>query len=152
MSPAKKSAILLILAFAVTGCALGLPYNEAKPNLPKLAAGKSRVFVYRIGNVLAMAFPRVVYMDLKPFGDTFAGTSTYRDVAPGAHAFSFAGQNTKLDVQLRPGDVTFLQVTLHVDDQGIGDTIIKVMPRQTAERDMHYTNLIEAKVRKLVKP
>jgi len=30
-----------------------------------------------------MAFPRVVYMDLKPFGDTFTGTSTYRDVAPG---------------------------------------------------------------------
>ena len=134
MSPAKNTAFLLILAFALTGCALGLPYNVAKPNFPKLAAGKSRVFVYRTGNVLAMAFPRVVLMDFKPFGDTFAG------------------QKARLDVQLRPGDVTFLQVTLFVDDNGIGDTIIKVMPKQTAERDMHLTNMIEAKVRKLVNP
>ena len=152
MGPAKYFAILVVLAFALTGCAIGLPYNEAKPNLPKLAAGKSRVFVYRTNNFLAMAFPRVVLMDLKPFGDTFAGTSTYRDVAAGAHTFSFAGQNARLDVKLRPGDVTYLQVTLFVGDNGIGDTIIKVMPKQTAERDMHYTNIIDAKVRKLVKP
>ena len=34
---------------------------------------------------------------------------------------------------------------------GIGDTVIKVIPKQTAEQGMHYTNMIEPKVRDLIK-
>ena len=151
MSWASKSITIFILAIVLSGCSFGLPYHKAKPDLPKLNAGDSRVFIYRTGNLLAMAFPRVVMIDGKPFGDTFAGTTTYRDVAPGPHAFSFAGQISNLNVQLRAGDVTFLQVTLFVDDKGVGDTIIKVMPKQRAEQDMHYTNMIEPMVRDLLK-
>ena len=151
MSRASKTTAILIFAIILSGCSFGLPYYKAKPDLPKLTAGKSRVFVYRTANLLAVAFPRVVFIDGKPFGDTFAGTTTYRDVAPGDHTFSFAGQDSRLKVQLRAGDVTYLQVTLFVDDKGVGDTIIKLVPKQRAEQDMHYTNLIEPKVRDLVK-
>ena len=146
-----KAVSILLVGMVLSGCSLGLPYYQAKQNLPNLAAEKSRVFVYRTVNFLAVAFPRVVLMDEKPFGDTFAGTTTYRDVAPGAHAFSFVGQKPILNVRLRAGDVTFLQVTLFVDDKGVGDTIIKVVPKLRAEQDMHYTNMIEPKVRDLVK-
>ena len=151
MSLSKKSTAFLILVFALAGCSLGLPYNKAKPDFPKLAAGESRVFVYRAANPLAIAFPRGVMMDAKPFGDIFAGTTTYRDVATGSHDFSFAGQKTKLNLQLRPGDETFLRVSLDVNNEGIGDTVIKVIPKQTAEQDMYYTNMIEPKVRDLIK-
>lgn len=151
MSLVKKSTAFLILVFALAGCSVGLPYNQAKQTFPKLAADKSRVFIYRAANPLAIAFPRVVIMDAKPFGDIFAGTTTYRDVTPGGHSFSFAGQKVRLNLQLRPGDVTYLRVSLDVNNEGIGDTVIKVIPRQTAEQDMHYTNMIEPKVRDLIK-
>ena len=152
MSLSKNFVAFLILTFALAGCSLGLPYSQAKPDFPKLAADKSRVFIYRAANPLAIAFPRVVMMDAKPFGDTFAGTATYRDVAPGGHGFSFAGQKSKLNVQLRPGEVIFMRVSLDVNNEGIGDTVIKVVPKQSAEQDMHYTNMIEPKVRDLIKP
>jgi hypothetical protein len=151
MSLSKKSAAFLILAFAVAGCSLGLPYNQAKLTLPELGAGKSRVFIYRAANPLAIAFPRVVILDSKPFGDIFTGTTTYSDLAPGGHDFSIAGQKSKLTLQLRAGDVTYLRVFLDVNNEGIGDTIIKVTPKQTAEQDMHYTNMIEPKIRDLIK-
>ena len=151
MSLSKNSAAFLILAFALAGCSLGPPYNQAKPDFPKLAADKSRVFVYRAANPLALAFPRVVIMDAKPFGDSFAGTTTYRDIAPGSHVFSFAGQKTNLNVQLRPGDVTYLRVSVDLNNDGVGETIIKVVPKQSAEQDMHYTNMIEPMVRDLIK-
>ena len=151
MRRATKHVLILFAGLALAGCGQGLPYHQAKPNFPKLAADKSRVFVYRTGNVLAMMFPRVILMDGKPFGDTFAGTSTYRDVPPGKHTFSFTSGKFSLDVGLRPGTETFLHVTIHVDGEGIGDTIIEVVAKETAANDMHYTNMIEPKVRDLVK-
>ena len=56
-----------------------------------------------------------------------------------------------LNVQLRPGEVTFLRITIHSDDKGGIDTIIKVVPRQTAEQDLQTINVIEAKYRDFVK-
>ena len=47
--------------------------------------------------------------------------------------------------------MTVLWVTLHVGNLGIGDAIIKAKPKQTAEMDMHITNLIKPKIRKLLK-
>ena len=130
---------------------LGLPYHKAKPNLPALSAGKSRVFVYRAFNVPELVHPRVIMIDAKIFGDILTGTTSYRDVAPGHHVFSIAKRKRKLNVQLRPGEVTFLHITIHSDVKGGIDTILKAVPRQTAEQDLQTINLIEAKFRNLVK-
>jgi hypothetical protein len=146
-----KATVILFLGIVLSGCSVGLPYHKAKPNLPALAAGKSRVFVYRSFNVPELVHPRVVLIDGKIFGDILTGTTSYRDVASGHHIFSLAKRNRKLNVQLRPGEVTFLRITIHSDDKGGIDTIIKVVPRQTAEQDLQTINVIEAKFRNLVK-
>jgi hypothetical protein len=128
-----------------------MPYNKIKADLPKLSATKSRVFVYRTFNAIALVHPRVVLIDGKPFGDALTGTASYRDVGPGEHLFSIVDRKSKLRVQLKPGKVTFLRVTiLTASDSGI-DTAIKVIPNKTAEADLHGINVIEAKVRNLVK-
>ena len=142
---------ILILGFVLTGCSVGLPYHQAKPDLPKLAAGKSRVFVYRTFIAPELVHPRVVLMDGKPFGDTLTGTASYRDVAPGEHLFSIVDRKSKLKVRLNPGKVTFLRVTIHSTRDGGIDTVIKAVLNNTAEAHMHDINVIEAKVRDLVK-
>ena len=151
MRSAIKTIGILFLGVILSGCTVGMPYNRIKADLPKLSAGKSRVFVYRTFIVPELMHPRVVLIDGKPFGDALTGTASYRDVAPGAHEFSIADRHSKLKVQLQPGKVTFLRITIvTAKDSGI-DTIIKVIPSNKAEADLHGINVIEAKVRDLVK-
>ena len=151
MRRAIKSIGILLLGIVVSGCTLGVPYNKIKADLPELSAGKSRVFVYRTFIAPELMHPRVVLIDGKPFGDALTGTASYRDVAPGAHVFSIAGRKSKLKVQLQPAMVTFLRVTIFTaSDSGI-NTTIKVIPNETAEAHMHGINVIEAKIRDLVK-
>lgn len=151
MRCALKSIGILFLGVVLSGCTVGVPYNKIKADLPKLSAAKSRVFVYRTFNVPELMHPRLVLIDGKPFGDALTGTASYRDVAPGVHVFSIADRKSKLKVQLHPGKVTFLRLTIvTASDSGI-DTIIKVIPNMTAEEHMFDLNVIEAKVRDLVK-
>ena len=150
MRRAIKSIGMLIMAIVVSGCTVGMPYDKIEADLPKLTAGKSRVFVYRTFIVPELVHPRVVLIDGKPFGDFLTGTASYRDVAPGAHLFSIADRNSKLKVRLQPGKVTILRITIPTArDSGI-DTVIKVIPGKTAEAHMHGIDVIEAKVRNLV--
>ena len=85
MRRAIKYIGMLIMAIVVSGCTVGMPYDKIEADLPKLTAGKSRVFVYRTFIVPELVHPRVVLIDGKPFGDFLTGTASYRDVAPGAH-------------------------------------------------------------------
>jgi len=44
-----------------------------------------------------------------------------------------------------------VKVSLVVEGGGFGATKFEVTDKRNAENDMHYTNLIEAKVRQLIK-
>jgi len=151
MSRLFNAKAILILGFVLAGCTAGLPYHQAKPDFAKLAPGKSRVFVYRTLNMVELVHPRVIWIDAKPFGDALSGTVTFRDVNPGQYIFSEAGRRAKIRVQLRPNEAMYLRLTLHSQPTGELDSKITVVPRQTAEQDMHVLNVIEAKVRDLVK-
>lgn len=126
---AKRSALTSLHVLLLAGLvAIGLaaPVAAATPDqAPPIPAGQSRVWFLRQLLPGENQHPPMLYADGAPIAAIAAGTTFYRDLVPGQHAFTVENclrqANTGQTITLQPGAQYALQVTQ--DDNGSWDCV-----------------------------
>ncbi len=139
------SIVLLVATFVLTGCAIGTPFDEAKSEIPGIAEGKARVFVYRTTNLVTLAFPRKFVVDGKHIANILAGNSYYVDFAPGDHAVTDGGGDFVLKLKLEAGQTKYVRYSVVGDSVAKGNTLIEDVPETQALDHLKSTQFLGSK-------
>jgi len=135
----------------LAGCSAAPVFHSVKSSIPAVAPDKSRIFVYRSNNLLTFAIARIISVDGKEVGDSFSGTAFYFDTSPGKHVISTHNDETKLEIDVKPSATIYVKASFINQNSGFGTASLAITDKNSAENDMHYTNLIETKVRQIIK-
>jgi len=130
--------MLILSACAVDQQQPAASAKERDPSfwcVPKLAAGKGRIWIYRTAPK-GMGLPPDIVVDNAIYGALRPGTANTIDVAPGKHKVMLAYFKDKLEVEMTAGDDIF--VRFDVDPALFGRGFYPVLvARQTAQAELH---------------
>jgi hypothetical protein len=105
----KKLIAVALVAASLVGCA-SVPMGDAKQDAAlktfTVAPDKAGVYIYR-NETMGAAIKMDVAVDGTQIGQTAANTYLYKEVPPGRHTITSQG-NEKLDIEARPGTLTFV--------------------------------------------
>jgi hypothetical protein len=110
--------LILCAALLLAGCAEPPTFSATKPGLPPLAAGTTRLYVYRALELYETNAPTTTFLNGKAVAVAWPGAVLYRDVAPGTYLVSVHSDGRFPDqfktVTFAPGDTIYVRVdSLH---------------------------------------
>lgn len=143
----KMRVALVVLALALSGCAAGPRFQDAIGDIPALAAGQGRIFVYRDFNPLTAFFQRTFTLDGKDVSDIFHETSFYYDTKAGEHAVTYNTPTQSLKFTVPANGVVYLKYTIDGAANADQSTVVEVIPKAQADKEIALTMLVEAKIR-----
>ena len=138
-----------VASILLGGCAAGVPFDQGKETIPSIAAGKGRIFVYRLGNPLTMMIPQTFTLDGKDVSTAFSGSTFYHDVMPGKHTVAYAGGERQLEIVVPVGGSIYLRygITGEADEKAGSNSVslksvVEVIPENNAWKELSGTTLV----------
>ena len=104
---------IVLMVFAVAGCATGPSYQKVANTLPQLEPDKGRIYFYRSGSPFGSAVQPSVYLNGQKVGDAVPGGVYFKDVEPGEYEVKVETEvERKINFPIKVGQSRYIKFTV----------------------------------------
>jgi hypothetical protein len=136
MKKVFQIVLTMVLCLAMTGCASGTKFVDAKASIPELKPESGRFYFYRSGSMVGAAMQPDVYLNDKVIGKAVPGGFFFVDMTPGSYQIRTSTEVKRtLSITLDPGQTRYVRF-----DVSMGFVVGHVSPilidTQIAEKEI----------------
>ncbi len=119
-----STAIMLMAALVVAGCATGPKFSTIQQTLPTLTQDEGRIYFYRSSSPFGAALQPEIRLNGDVVGNSVPGGVFFRDVKPGNYVVATSTEvERRLSFTLAAGQTRYVKTTI-----GIGFFVGRVVP------------------------